>query len=257
MNPPSGTSIRVMTYNVHGCVGIDGKRSVERIAEVIARTAPDIVGLQELDLGRRRSAGVDQSALIAERLGYHFHFHPAMKWADEHYGDALLSRWPMTLQRCADLPSKMEFPCPEARGAMWFKVTTPHGPLHMMNTHFGLGREERMMQAEALVGPDWFERTPLSEPLVVLGDFNSLPNSAPYRMLTRRLKDSASRSPNLRRVATFPSFAPAITIDYIFVNRHVQALQLFRPRGLLGRVASDHLALCADIELVPEPGEAS
>ena len=52
----------------------------------------DIVALQELDLGRRRSAGVDQTKMIAKQLGWYSHFHPAMQRDDEHYGNAVLSR---------------------------------------------------------------------------------------------------------------------------------------------------------------------
>ncbi|CAN5259585.1 hypothetical protein BH09PSE2_BH09PSE2_17080 [soil metagenome] len=58
-------SIRVMTYNVHGCVGGDRKLDVGRIAAVIAREEPDVVALQELDVGRARSQRVDQAAAIA------------------------------------------------------------------------------------------------------------------------------------------------------------------------------------------------
>src|ERR1044072_9807913 len=84
--------LRVATYNVHGCVGMDGQRSEGRITEVIATMSADIVGLQELDLGRARSAHVDQAALIAEELGWKYHFHPAIRSGDEQYGNAIVSR---------------------------------------------------------------------------------------------------------------------------------------------------------------------
>ena len=79
----SALKLRVATYNVHGCVGMDRQRSEARIAEVIAELSVDIVALQELDLGRRRSAGVDQTGIIAEQLGWHSHFYPAMRRGDE------------------------------------------------------------------------------------------------------------------------------------------------------------------------------
>ena len=67
-------------------MGMDRKRSEARIAEVIAEMSVDIVALQKLDLGRRRSAGADQTKMIAEQLGWYSHFHPAMRIDDEHYG---------------------------------------------------------------------------------------------------------------------------------------------------------------------------
>src|SRR5436190_20565823 len=94
--PTSAPKLRVATYNVHGCMGMDRQRSEARIAEVIAEMSVDIVALQELDLGRRRSAGADQTKIIAEQLGWYSHFHPAMRIDDEHYGNAILSRYQLT-----------------------------------------------------------------------------------------------------------------------------------------------------------------
>src|SRR5687767_8529049 len=119
-----------MTYNVHACIGRDGQRSEARIAEVIAASAPDIVGLQELDLGRRRSAGVDQAGLIAQQLGWHRHFHPARQEEDEQYGDAILSRFAMTLRQAGELAAPPSRLCPETRGALWVEIATPHGAVH-------------------------------------------------------------------------------------------------------------------------------
>jgi endonuclease/exonuclease/phosphatase family metal-dependent hydrolase len=64
---------------VHRCVGVDGRLSPERIAEVIASCQADIVALQELDVCRARTGGVDQAHMIARRLGMEMHFHPALR----------------------------------------------------------------------------------------------------------------------------------------------------------------------------------
>jgi endonuclease/exonuclease/phosphatase family metal-dependent hydrolase len=63
---------------------MDRQRSEARIAEVIAEMSVDVVALQELDLGRRCSAGADQTKMIAEQLGWYSYFHPAMRRDDEH-----------------------------------------------------------------------------------------------------------------------------------------------------------------------------
>ena len=102
MSEPTRRQLRVATYNVHGCVGMDGQRSEGRIAEVIASMSADVVGLQELDLGRSRSAHVDQAASIATQLGWKYHFHPAMRSGDEQYGNtkkgSIETRWSWVLQ---------------------------------------------------------------------------------------------------------------------------------------------------------------
>src|SRR5215204_6162405 len=87
-------SFRVMTYNVHRCRGLDRAWSPERIAAVIASCHPDVVALQELDVGRARSGRIDQAETIARDLGMDVQFFPALRIMEELYGDAILSRWP-------------------------------------------------------------------------------------------------------------------------------------------------------------------
>ena len=57
--------LRILSYNVHRCLGIDGQLSPARIAEVIASCEADIVALQEIDVKRARTRGVDQAQAIA------------------------------------------------------------------------------------------------------------------------------------------------------------------------------------------------
>ena len=56
-------TIRLMTYNVHRCVGVDRKLDLERVADVIAASRPDVVALQELDVGRARTRAQGFSAI--------------------------------------------------------------------------------------------------------------------------------------------------------------------------------------------------
>ncbi len=86
-----------MTYNVHRCRGRDRQYSPQRIADVIASAKPDVVALQELDVGRARSGGVDQAEMIAAALGMRAQFHPALKVMEELYGDAILTACPSRL----------------------------------------------------------------------------------------------------------------------------------------------------------------
>ena len=97
--------LRVMTYNVHSCVGIDGKLSPRRVARVISRYEPDIVALQEVDVGRLRTRQADQARVIAECLQMDYHFHPTIQVEEEAYGDCILSRLPMRLVKAGGLPS--------------------------------------------------------------------------------------------------------------------------------------------------------
>ena len=247
MSEVDAPTLRVATYNVHGCVGMDGRRSESRIAEVIQESRADLAGLQELDLSRQRSGGVDQSAMIAGILGWHRYFHPAMRTGDEHYGDAIVSRFPLTLHRAAELPGLAPSYCPEKRGAIAMDAETPLGVVRVVNTHFGLGWSERLGQARYLVSAEWLDAVVPDFPFILLGDLNCLPGSRPYRALTRHLHDVRRLVHLYRLFRTFPTFFPMLPVDHIFINCRLRPLSMAIHRSPLARIASDHFPLIAEL----------
>ena len=245
--------LHVATYNVHSCVGMDGRRSETRIAEVIAALNVDVIGLQELDLNRRRSAGVDQAGLIAEHLGWQRIFHPAMRKGDENYGDAILSRWPMRLRQARELPSVMTFICPETRAAIWAEIDIAGGKVQIINTHFGLGLRERLMQAELLAGPDWVGSVAPDEPLILMGDFNALSGSRVYRVLEQHLRDARNQITPSANLRAFPTFFPLLAVDRLFVNKHIHVESIAVVRNPQTRIASDHFPVVAAVRIERGP----
>jgi len=228
---------------------MDRQRSEARIAEVIAESSVDIVGLQELDLGRRRSAGVDQTRIIAEQLGWYSHFHPAMRRSDEHYGNAILSRYQLSLRRAVELPGRPPFFCRESRAAIKVNVETNLGKVHIINTHLGLGWRERVSQAQLFTSAEWRAAIASDIPLILLGDFNSLRGSGPYRTLTRCLRDVRELVEATGPIRTFPTRLPLLAVDHIFVNGAVQPLSITVHRSPLARIASDHFPLVSEFVL--------
>lgn len=240
---------RLLTYNVHRCVGTDRQLDVDRIVAVIAEHDPDIVCLQELDVGRSRTGLVDQANHIAEGLGMAFHFNPAMVVEAEEYGDALLTRLPERLIRKGALPSVRGVPGLEPRGAIWAAIEVQGRTVNVINTHFGLVPREQRLQAAALIGKDWLSDPRCIGPTILTGDFNATSITRPYQALTRRLTD-CQRQLGLRpTVKTFPSAFPAIRIDHAFVSDEIRVTAVKAPASPLARVASDHLPLIIDFEL--------
>jgi endonuclease/exonuclease/phosphatase family metal-dependent hydrolase len=238
--------MRLLTYNVHGCLGTDGVLSPERIAEVIAHYEPDIVGLQELDVSRQRSGGIDQAFAIAEALRMNAHFHPAMHVMGEQYGDAILTALPSRLVKGGALPGLGWYRGLEPRGALWAMIETPTSPLQVINTHFGLLPQERRAQAEALLGATWLGGC--VAPAILMGDFNMLPGAWPYRAFTRQLRDGHSLL-GRRAQATFPARRPLVRIDHIFISTGIDVHDAEIRHHAAARVASDHLPLVLDIKI--------
>jgi endonuclease/exonuclease/phosphatase family metal-dependent hydrolase len=94
-----GCEFSVMTYNVQSCIGRDGKALPSRVSDVIAHASPDIIALQELDVGLTRTGLTDQAQIVAEQLKMNFHFHPSLQIEKGLYGNAILSL-PYTLDPC-------------------------------------------------------------------------------------------------------------------------------------------------------------
>lgn len=240
---------RLLTYNVHRCVGVDRKLDVDRIVGVIAEHEPDVVCLQELDVGRARTGHVDQAQSIADGLAMSFHFHAAMKVEAEQYGDAILTLRPERLVKSGALPSIRGVPGLEPRGALWAAIDFDGVELNVINTHLGLVPREQRLQAAALVGPDWLGHPDCTGPTLLTGDFNATSLTRPYQTLARRLAD-CQRSLGLKpSVKTFPSSFPAIRIDHCFTSPELVVTGVKAPFSPLARMASDHLPLIIDFEI--------
>jgi endonuclease/exonuclease/phosphatase family metal-dependent hydrolase len=248
---------RLMTYNVHGCVGVDRKLDVGRIAAVIGQARPDIVALQELDVGRARSGGVDQAHAIATRLGMSCHFNSALSVEEERYGDAILTAFPERLVKSGPLPTPPRLRRLEPRGAIWVEIMTPDGPLQVINTHLGLVPQEQRTQVASLIGRDWLGHPDCRDPTVLLGDFNATRRYAAYQVLARRLRDVQRDQDGRQRpgrvVRTFPSRLPVLRIDHVFVSASIEVGSVFAPDTALARVASDHLPLVVDLTALTSP----
>lgn len=247
--------LRLVTYNVHSCVGMDGHCSPERIARVLARLEPDVIALQELDVGRMRTGGVDQAQAIAAALDMELHFHPTVVVEEERFGDALLCRLPARPVRAAALPALLRDPPLEPRGALWVSVDVDGIALQVINTHLSLQHRERGMQVDALLGPDWLGHPACRSPRLLCGDLNALPFFPVCRRLARVLRDCQGGRTDQRPLATFGGRLPFGRIDHVFLDPQIRVRAVDVPRTALTRVASDHLPLVVDLDLAArEPG---
>jgi endonuclease/exonuclease/phosphatase family metal-dependent hydrolase len=252
--PRAEVCFRVMTYNVHRCRGLDRAWSPERIAEVIASCHPDIVALQELDVGRARSGHVDQAEAIARDLGMDVQFFPTLRVMEELYGDAILSRWPAKTVKAGPLPA-LRLPGLEPRGALWSAIRIGGATLQVLNTHLSVLGRERLKQIDTLLGPEWLGHPNCREPVIVMGDLNATTRSRVYHRLAARLHDVYRACPKRKKApsrATFPTRFPRLCLDHIFVDKSVEVIDACTVRTPLASFASDHLPVLAELK-VPSP----
>jgi endonuclease/exonuclease/phosphatase family metal-dependent hydrolase len=249
----SGFRIRAMSYNIHSCVGMDKKLNPERIARVIGDANPDIVALQEVDNGIPRTRYQDQAGVLAEILNMNPIFFPVVNRGSQKYGLAMLNRLKCIDIHCDWLPrlhSKLR-PNLQERGCLRTTFLTPSGSIHFFNTHLSLYRLERRRQMRALIGSNWLDPLLPESATVFCGDLNAGPSSTVYRHLSRLLSD-VQRVPEIhaRPKSTFPSRHPILRIDHMFVSNSFRVLDVQVPRTTDTRLASDHLPVIADLELI-------
>jgi endonuclease/exonuclease/phosphatase family metal-dependent hydrolase len=260
-SPDQGISIRLMTYNVHGCRGMDGKLSPGRIARIIAREDPDVICLQELDVERTRSRGVDQIQVIAERLEADYHFHAVAELDDGRFGNAVISRHPLELLATTPLPAATRTKSMlnlEDRGALTVVLSMNGLEIRIVNTHLSILASERRLQTEALLGLQAVADPGSSGPLILAGDLNASPRSWTVRRLETRLRSVVDARHDQKQLRTWSGRTPLRRIDHVLVNDRVEVQNVYVPRTPLSQVASDHLPMVVDLvcypaSAVPEP----
>ncbi len=241
--------LRVMTYNAHRCVGMDGRCRPNRVAQVIAECGADVIALQEIDENRARTGLQNQTQLIAARLGMYYRFFSVLVFGEERYGLSILSRFPITPVYEATFSREPARSKSEARGAIWITLKTDFGPVHIINTHLGLRAKERTQQVDQLLGKLWLEKIADSEPVILCGDLNAGPKSDVIRRLGRRFHSVQLMTDDHQPQPTFASMLPLRQIDHILVSHHFSVKCVSVLKSHAARLTSDHLPVCADLRL--------
>jgi endonuclease/exonuclease/phosphatase family metal-dependent hydrolase len=178
--------LRIMTFNIHHGEGMDGRLDLERIAKVITDAKADIVGLQEVDRGVERTRRRDILKELADLTGMRFAFGKNIDLQGGDYGNGLLSRFPIVSEgnRHLELVGGGE-----QRGVLQTVLEIAGRRVLVLTTHFDHRRDsaQRPRSADEMreMAAQWGDG-----PLVMLGDFNDVPDSLAHRALTQVARDA-------------------------------------------------------------------
>jgi endonuclease/exonuclease/phosphatase family metal-dependent hydrolase len=241
--------LRVATYNVHKCRGLDGRVRPSRIARVLREIAADVVALQEVLSVPGRGREHDQARFIADELGLEMQLGPVRSLRGGEYGNVVLSTFPLGPGCRHDLSVAGR----EARGCLQSEVRLRGGTLlHVFNVHLGTSLRERRQQARLLLEAIRSSGRDAEGPRVVLGDFNDWTAGLASHLHTARFRSVDLRS-HLRRRRTYPGLLPFLHLDHIYYDDGLELRGLVLPRTPIALVASDHLPLVADFEVRASP----
>lgn len=241
--------LNVSTYNIQHCVDHlhrirTGEQILvpDKIAAVIKEMGADICALNEVYNREMLEGLTDQSKELAEKLGFFSCFAKAIDYRGFEYGNALLSRYPITKMRSVPIVVPTEKRLKERyedRVLLISELDIDGTTVTVAVCHFGLSREEQEIAADTVIK----ELSVVNMPLVFMGDLNLTPDSDIIAKLREVFFDTALLSED--ELLTFSSDAPYMKIDYIFTNSHCKPLSARVPT----LVCSDHLPVSAEIEI--------
>jgi endonuclease/exonuclease/phosphatase family metal-dependent hydrolase len=240
-------SIRFVSYNVHSGFNIDGELDVSAIAQVIADTRADVVGLQEVPRGQLLSANVDLLTLLQLELG--FEYVAFFGTTDPAWGNAILSRFPIADVDTDYLP---RVGTPMRRGYLGAIIETGDRDILVISTHLQHVNDSSVHDEdpEGDLLPVHTEQinTILEEwggtrPAVLMGDFNARPDWAQIEMVEVAGWVDSWTEAGTGDGFTSNSADPMHRIDYIFHTPDMTAVDA----GVILSTASDHFPVVADL----------
>jgi endonuclease/exonuclease/phosphatase family metal-dependent hydrolase len=239
--PLPAKKLRVMTYNIHVGIGMDKKLDLQRIADDINREQPDLVGLQEVDRGVKRTEGKDEIAELAKLTRMDFSFAPNLDYQGGLYGVAILSRHLIQHSEHQKYENKRET---ERRGLLRVEIDFEGRRVNFVTTHLDYQFEDgRLFETEQLLRM----LEGVTGPLIVAGDFNDEPVGSAYKLMSTKFDDAWPRSKAKGAGLTFPADKPVKRIDYIFC-RSSDRLRV-KKAWVVNTLASDHLPVVAELEI--------
>jgi endonuclease/exonuclease/phosphatase family metal-dependent hydrolase len=232
--------VRIATYNIHRCRGMDRRTIPARIAEVIREMNADVVALQEVVGAGPGGAG--QAEEIGAALGMGWVMHSVRMLRGHHFGNVVISRFPVVHHVHYDLSWRT---C-EERACQRVDLDLNGALLHVYNVHLGTAVLERRYQAARLAAFVHDHRVRGTK--VILGDFNEWMKGLATKTLSS-LFESIDIAQHLKRRRTYPGLFPVLHLDHIYYEGDVKvrSLELVRTRKAL--IASDHLPLVADLTI--------
>lgn len=242
--------LTVLVYNIHAGKDAKAVNNLARVAALVKSTGADVAMLQELDINTRRSGRVDQPAELADLTGMRDAFGKTLDYDGGDYGIAVLTRWPVThdtLFRLAVTPRQQRAGgLYEPRGVLHVLIATPHGPLHILNTHLDPSANDRFRIQEARGLLRLAERLRASGELVLVGgDMNATPDSRVIALFRDAGWTDAWADCGKGDGKTYPYNAPVKRIDYLLLGPRASCVSA----EVLATDASDHLPVIVRIKV--------
>ena len=233
--------LRIATYNIHRCRGLDRRVLPSRTAAVLADIDADVIALQEVIGSNASNPGHAEE--LGAALGMGWVMAPARRLRGHLFGNVVLSRLPIRDHSQYDLSWNGR----EPRCCQRVDLAVNSHTVHLYNVHLGTSLRERRHQAVRLAA--FVRDRRVAGPKVVLGDFNEWTRGLATTMLSESLQ-SVNLFAHLKRRRTYPGVFPLLHLDHIYYEgARVEVRNVELPRTRRTLITSDHLPLVADLRI--------
>lgn len=227
-------TLRILTDNIYHGETTDGRVDIDLFASIINEAKPDLVALQEVDKNATRTGVIDITEELSRRTGLKGHFVKHRDFQGGEYGNAILSRFPVT-----DIDVIRGYKSTENG------ITIPNAKIRLSKkteiifscAHLSTRLEDRKEQAKQLM--DYYKAADRA-PMIITGDLNAEPHHEEIRMLFESFAEADTTFSN-----TF-STRTGLTkkIDYILIPKNDQ-WEVLETQVICRADASDHCAFFA------------
>ncbi|NNE99497.1 MAG: hypothetical protein HKN25_10810 [Pyrinomonadaceae bacterium] len=238
-------TVRIATYNIHKCVGLDRRFSPERIVDVLRETKADVIALQEVLCHSNPRVRENQAQFIAGELGMNYSFGKNRHIRTGQYGNAVLSRLDILESEKFDISVDKR----EPRGVLRARIKLSRTKyIQFFNLHLGTSFFERRKQVHKLLASHVLDKKSFSGKRIIAGDFNEWTNGLTTRLFKRNFKGVDAKL-HLGKKRTYPGVMPFLHLDHIYFDKDFKLRKAFLHKSRTALIASDHLPIVADLDV--------
>ena len=225
-------TVKILSYNVRNCRGMDNITSYKRVADIINRIAPEVVALQELDSATQRSNGIVVLDQLASLTGMYKTYGASIDYQGGKYGIGILTKEKPVKWQIVALPGR------EERRSLLIVELNDY---YICCTHFSLTEEDRIASVDIINNA----LKDLSKPVFLAGDFNAVPESQVIKNI--ETKWNILNDP---QKPTIPASGPNRCIDFVFAsNYNGYTFETIQTNVEQEYIASDHLPVWVEVRI--------
>lgn len=241
-------TLRILTYNIYHGETTDGRVDMDLFGSIINDLKPDLVALQEVDKNAKRTGVIDITEELSKRTGLKGYFVKHRDFQGGEYGNAILSRFPVTdidvIEGFQSTPSGPSASSGQGITIPFAKIMLAKGTEIIFScTHLSTRPEDRSAQARQLM--DYYIAAD-SAPMIITGDLNAEPRHEEIKMLFEEFAEADTTFEN-----TFSTRTRLVKkIDYILYPRN-DRWEVLETKVICRGDASDHCAFFAVVRYRP------